>query len=135
MFNACFLWLIHDAMLSHDPSPAPEGKFVRLHQTPSSIDSYGHMEVDLLCEDARIAVELDGQQHLDGVEAYRRDRRDRRKDSLLQENGYLVLRFFAEDVTRRLDEVAGNPSRRGASEPPAACRATSKTFQDSLNAT
>jgi very-short-patch-repair endonuclease len=26
------------------------------------------------------------------------DRRDRRKDRLLQENGYLVLRFLAEDV-------------------------------------
>jgi len=30
-----------------------------------------------------------------GAEAYRRDRR---KDILLQENGYLVLRFLAEDV-------------------------------------
>jgi very-short-patch-repair endonuclease len=36
------------------------------------------------------------------VEAYRRDRR---KDHLLQENGYLVLRFLAEDVGKRLDEV------------------------------
>jgi very-short-patch-repair endonuclease len=60
------------------------------------------MEVDLLCADARIAVELDGEQHLAGVEAYRRDRR---KDFLLQESGYLVLRFLAEDVGKRLDEV------------------------------
>ncbi len=60
------------------------------------------MEVDLLCADARVAVELDGEQHLAGVEAYRRDRR---KDLLLQENGYLVLRFLAEDVGKRLDEV------------------------------
>lgn len=60
------------------------------------------MEVDLLCADARIAVELDGEQHLAGVEAYRRDRH---KDVLLQENGYLVLRFLAEDVGKRLDEV------------------------------
>jgi hypothetical protein len=36
------------------------------------------------------------------VEAYRRDRR---KDALLQESGYLVLRFLAEDVGKRLDEV------------------------------
>jgi superfamily II DNA or RNA helicase len=65
-------------------------------------DGWGRMEVDLLCADARIAVELDGEQHLAGVEAYRRDRR---KDHLLQENGYLVLRFLAEDVGKRLDEV------------------------------
>jgi hypothetical protein len=40
--------------------------------------------------------------HLDDAEAYRRDRR---KDLLLQENGYLVLRFLAEDVGKRLDAV------------------------------
>jgi superfamily II DNA or RNA helicase len=65
-------------------------------------DGWGRMEVDLLCADARTAVELDGEQHLASVEAYRRDRR---KDHLLQENGYLVLRFLAEDVGKRLDEV------------------------------
>jgi hypothetical protein len=32
-------------------------------------------------------------------------RRDRRKDLLLQEHGYLVLRFLAEDVGKRLDDV------------------------------
>jgi very-short-patch-repair endonuclease len=31
--------------------------------------------------------------------------RDRRKDALLQENGYLVLRFLAEDVGKYLDQV------------------------------
>jgi uncharacterized protein DUF559 len=30
---------------------------------------------------------------------------DRRKDQLLQESGYLVLRFLAEDVGRELDLV------------------------------
>ena len=35
-------------------------------------------------------------------EAYRRDRR---KDALLQEHGYLVLRFLAEDLGTRLDAV------------------------------
>jgi very-short-patch-repair endonuclease len=60
------------------------------------------MEVDLLCAGWRIAVELDGGQHLGDVEAYRRDRR---KDMLLQENGYLVLRFLAEDVGKSLDAV------------------------------
>ena len=35
----------------------------------------------------------------------RRYRRDRRKDFLLQENGYLVLRFLAEDVGQQFDLV------------------------------
>ena len=32
-------------------------------------------------------------------------RRDRRKDLLLQENGFFVLRFLAEDVGKHLDDV------------------------------
>ena len=47
-------------------------------------------------------MELDGAQHLADPVAYRRDRR---KDQLLQENGYLVLRFLAEDVGKELDMV------------------------------
>ena len=49
-----------------------------------------------------MAVELDGAQHLADPVAYRRDRR---KDRLLQQNGYLVLRFLAEDVGKELDLV------------------------------
>ena len=60
------------------------------------------MEADLLCEDSRIVVELDGAQHLGDADAWRRDRR---KDRLLQESGYLVLRFLADDVSRELDSV------------------------------
>ena len=60
------------------------------------------MEVDLLCSDARLAIELDGGQHLASVDAYRCDRR---KDVLLQENGYFVLRFLCEDVGKHLDCV------------------------------
>lgn len=69
---------------------------------PIAFDGFGKLEVDLLCADARVAVELDGAQHLADPVAYRRDRR---KDQLLQENGYLVLRFLAEDVGRELDLV------------------------------
>lgn len=69
---------------------------------PIAFDGFGTLEVDLLCADARLAVELDGTQHLADPVAYRRDRR---KDQLLQENGYLVLRFLAEDVGRDLDLV------------------------------
>ena len=60
------------------------------------------MEVDLLCADARVVIEIDGGQHLADPVAYRRDRR---KDQLLQENGYLVLRYLAEDLAKELDSV------------------------------
>jgi len=49
-----------------------------------------------------INVEVDGAQHLADPVAYRRDRR---KDQLLQENGYLVLRFLAEDLAKELASV------------------------------
>jgi superfamily II DNA or RNA helicase/very-short-patch-repair endonuclease len=69
---------------------------------PIPFDGFGTLEVDLLCADARVAIELDGGQHLADPIAYRRDRR---KDQLLQENGYFVLRFLAEDVGKELDAV------------------------------
>jgi superfamily II DNA or RNA helicase/very-short-patch-repair endonuclease len=76
---------------------------VRLNsQLPIAFDGSGAMEVDLLFEDERLVVELDGGQHLGDADAYRRDRR---KDARLQENGYLVLRFLGEDVGTRLDEI------------------------------
>ena len=47
--------------------------------------------------------------------------RDRRKDQLLQENGYLVLRFLAEDVGKELnlvlDSILRSLSYRCASAP------------------
>jgi superfamily II DNA or RNA helicase/very-short-patch-repair endonuclease len=82
--------------------PATAGRFRLNAELPIPFDGWGRMEVDLLCADARVAIELDGAQHLESVDAYRRDRR---KDQLLQENGYFVLRFLAEDVGKRLDAV------------------------------
>jgi very-short-patch-repair endonuclease len=82
--------------------PETAGRF-RLNALLSiPFDGQGRMEVDLLCDPERLAIELDGGQHLGDAEAYRRDRR---KDMLLQENGYMVLRFLAEDVGKRLDEI------------------------------
>ena len=51
---------------------------------------------------ADVVIELDGAQLLADAEAYRRDRR---KDALLQQNGYFALRFLAEDAGKRLDQV------------------------------
>jgi len=82
--------------------PETAGKFRLNVELPIPFDGWGRMEVDLLCAEARVAVELDGAQHLADSDAYRRDRR---KDLLLQENGYFVLRFLAEDVGAHLDDV------------------------------
>lgn len=82
--------------------PETAGRFCLNAQLPIPFDGSGRMEVDLLDEEARLAIELDGSQHLDGVDAYRRDRQ---RDRLLQEHGYFVLRFLAEDVGRNLDDV------------------------------
>ena len=62
----------------------------------------GKMEVDFLCEEASVVLEVDGAQHLSDAEA---SRSDRRKDALLQENGYFVLRFLPEDLGKRLNDV------------------------------
>jgi superfamily II DNA or RNA helicase/very-short-patch-repair endonuclease len=78
------------------------GRFRLNVALPIPFDGFGTLEVDLLCPDSRLAIELDGGQHLADPAAYRRDRR---KDQLLQENGYFVLRFLAEDVGKELDAV------------------------------
>jgi very-short-patch-repair endonuclease len=85
--------------------PDTRGRFRLNADLPIPFDGWGRMEVDLLCADSRVVVELDGAQHLADPAAYRRDRR---KDQLLQENGYFVLRFLAEDVAKELDTVLDN---------------------------
>jgi superfamily II DNA or RNA helicase/very-short-patch-repair endonuclease len=82
--------------------PETTGLFQLNEQLPIPFGGWGHMEVDLLYADQRIAIELDGSQHLDSADAYRNDRR---KDLLLQEHGYFVLRFLVEDVHKQLDMV------------------------------
>ena len=78
------------------------GRFRLNVQLPIPFDGYGRMEVDFLCAEAHLVIEVDGAQHLSDADAYRRDRR---KDALLQEHDYYVLRFLAEDLSRNLDEV------------------------------
>ncbi|MBI3851476.1 MAG: DUF559 domain-containing protein [Verrucomicrobia bacterium] len=82
--------------------PETAGRFRLNENLPISFDGSGGMEVDLLCAEVRLVIELDGVQHLSDAEAYRRDRR---KDALLQQNGYFVLRFLAEDASKQLDHV------------------------------
>ncbi len=88
--------------------PLTRGRFKLNARLPIQFDDRGEMEIDLLDAEARLAVELDGPQHLADPEAYRRDRR---KDFLLQENGYLVLRFLTDDVSKRLSDVLDTLTR------------------------
>lgn len=62
----------------------------------------GRMEVDLLARDVQVAVEIDGYYHFNDLEAYRRDRR---KDVLLQQAGFFVVRCLADDVVVRLEDI------------------------------
>lgn len=67
---------------------------------PIPFDGWSEMEIDLFCAELKLAIEIDGFQHLSDPVAYRRDRR---KDALLQENGCHVLRFLAGDFSKHLD--------------------------------
>jgi len=82
--------------------PTTADRFRLNADLPIPFDTQGRMEVDLLCEELRLVIELDGGQHLADAEAYRRDRR---KDAALQQHGYFVLRFLTEDLGQHLDDV------------------------------
>ncbi len=81
--------------------PFTQGLF-ELNASPDFRLSGRQVEVDLLARRLRIAVEVDGYHHFQDPEAYRRDRR---KDLALQRHGFLVLRFLAQDVVARLEEI------------------------------
>lgn len=79
-----------------------KGAFRMNSQLPIAFDGFGRMEVDFLCADAHLVIEVNGSQHFADPEAYRRDRR---KDALLQEHGYFILRFLAADLALDLDTI------------------------------
>lgn len=82
--------------------PTASGRFRLNSALPIPFDGWGNMEVDLLDASCRLVIELDGGHHFTDKDAYRRDRR---KDALLQQHGYFVLRFLVEDIGKRLDFV------------------------------
>ncbi len=82
--------------------PGTANRFRLNEDLPIPFAGQSRMEVDFVCMDARLIIELDGAQHLGDSEVYRRDRE---KDALLQENGYFVLRFLVEDLSQPLDRV------------------------------
>lgn len=84
-----------------DNLPATQGLFENNANTGFLIN-HRSVEVDFLCRRLRLAIELDGYFHFQSEDAYRRDRR---KDLGLQRHGYLVLRFLANDVVARFEEI------------------------------
>jgi very-short-patch-repair endonuclease len=69
----------------------------------------GPFVVDFLCAQKRLVVELDGGQH--SPEA------DRRRTQYLKGAGYIVLRFWNNDVVENLDGVLQTISARLAALP------------------
>ncbi len=88
--------------------PETKGRFELNARLPIPFGDSSRMEVDFLDKDFNLVLELDGPQHLADPEAYRRDRR---KDALLQEHGYFVLRFLAQDIALHLDEILNRINR------------------------
>jgi len=82
--------------------PTTKDQFHLNQDLPIPFNDRSTMEVDFLCSQLKLAIELDGDQHLNDPKAYRRDRR---KDALLQENGYFILRFLTTDLGKNLDQV------------------------------
>ena len=78
------------------------GRFRMNAELPIAFDGWGKMEVDFLDAETLLVIELDGGQHFANEDAYRRDRR---KDALLQEHDYFVLRFLVQDIGVKLDHV------------------------------
>jgi very-short-patch-repair endonuclease len=76
--------------------------------------------VDFVCLEKKLIIEVDGGQHANSEE-------DRRRDAWLQGEGYVVLRFWNNEVLGNLDGVmeaiwrrcgapSPNPSPRGRGE-------------------
>ncbi len=81
---------------------ATKGLFKLNATLPIPFDERSQMEVDFVCFDARLVIEIDGMQHLSDPESWRRDRR---KDALLQSHGFFILRFLANDLGKQLDII------------------------------
>jgi very-short-patch-repair endonuclease len=77
-----------------EATPGTAGRF-QLNQRLTVRFGGADAEIDLLSRDDKIAIEIDGYHHFGDAASYRRDRR---KDLLLQSQGFLVVRVLAEDV-------------------------------------
>ena len=80
--------------------PETRGRFQLNTELPIPFNQRSGMEIDFLCADARLVIELDGIQHLQDEMAWRSDRQ---KDLLLQRHGYMVMRILTTDIAKNLD--------------------------------
>jgi very-short-patch-repair endonuclease len=105
---------VPDAVLARARSAAEHTLYQRLAchaETAGLFELNGRMpfhfgnreaEIDLVCGQLAVAVEVDGYWHFRDED---RVRSDRRKDVLLQSHGFLVVRVLAGDVVSRMGEV------------------------------
>jgi very-short-patch-repair endonuclease len=68
--------------------------------------------VDFCCESARLIIELDGGQHAERREA------DRIRTAALEAKGYLVLRFWNNEVLDNIEGVVGSILETLSPSPP-----------------
>jgi lysyl-tRNA synthetase class 2 len=72
----------------------------------------GSYVVDFCCESARLIIELDGGQHALNATV------DARRTAALEAQGYLVLRFWNNDVLQNIDGVLQAIVDTASPEPP-----------------
>jgi very-short-patch-repair endonuclease len=68
--------------------------------------------VDFCCESARLIIELDGGQHAERTDS------DVKRTADLEAFGYLVLRFWNNDVLSNIDGVVETIAATASQEPP-----------------
>jgi very-short-patch-repair endonuclease len=68
--------------------------------------------VDFCCESARLVIELDGGQHAS------RANQDAKRTAELESFGYVVLRFWNDDVLNNIDGVFESIVATASQEPP-----------------
>lgn len=85
-----------------EATPATTGLFALNVKLDFSFGGSQAAEIDLACPEFKLAIEIDGYYHFLDPESYRRDRR---KDLELQRRGWLVMRFLADDVGPRQEEI------------------------------
>jgi very-short-patch-repair endonuclease len=69
---------------------------------------FGPYILDFVCHRHRLAIEVDGSQHFEGL----RMGADRRRDAFLAAAGYTTLRFSNADVNVNLDGVVDTIQRQ-----------------------
>ncbi|GIV29128.1 MAG: hypothetical protein KatS3mg028_0194 [Bacteroidia bacterium] len=68
-------------------------------QFPLNICSHKNVIVDFICRQLKLIIEIDGYSHLFKYED------DIKRDKILEQNGYTVLRFREKEVRRNITEV------------------------------